>query len=144
MAPSPPSNSSGGWSFPLDTDLSFDLWLWRYAREVREQVRAFGPQVIHVTGPSDIGQLGVYVAKSLRLPLVMSWHTNLHEYAGRRWSRLLDYAFISPLVREQTSLWAEAQSLWATMKFYEYADVCLAPNPELVALVAQKTGKPTT
>jgi glycosyltransferase involved in cell wall biosynthesis len=133
----------GGWSFPLDTDLSFDLWLWRYAREVREQVRAFGPQVIHVTGPSDIGQLGVYVAKSLRLPLVMSWHTNLHEYAGRRWSRLLDYAFISPLVREQTSLWAEAQSLWATMKFYEYADVCLAPNPELVALVAQKTGKPT-
>jgi glycosyltransferase involved in cell wall biosynthesis len=67
----------------------------------------------------------------------------LHEYAGQRWSRLLDYAFISPLVREQTSLWAEAKSLWATMKFYEYADVCLAPNPELVALVAQKTGKPT-
>lgn len=133
----------GGWSFPLDADLHFDLWLWRYAREVREQVRAFGPQVVHVTGPSDIGQLGVYVAKSLHLPLVMSWHTNLHEYAGQRWSRLLDYAFVSPLVREQTSLWAEARSLWATMKFYEYADVCLAPNPELVALVSQKTGKPT-
>ncbi|MFQ3590817.1 MAG: glycosyltransferase, partial [Chloracidobacterium sp.] len=107
------------------------------------QVRAFRPQVIHVTGPSDIGQLGVYVAKSLHLPLVMSWHTNLHEYAGQRWSRLLDYAFVSPLVRERTSLWAETQSLWATMKFYEYADVCLAPNPELVKLVARMTGKPT-
>lgn len=133
----------GGWSFPLDADLNFDLWLWRYARTVREQVRAFRPQVVHVTGPSDVGQLGVYVAKSLRLPLVMSWHTNLHEYAGRRWSRLLDHAFVSPLVREQTSAWAESRSLWATMKFYEYADVCLAPNPELVALVAQKTGRPT-
>ncbi|MDW8218220.1 MAG: glycosyltransferase [Acidobacteriota bacterium] len=133
----------GGWSFPLDADLSFDLWLWRYARKVREQVQAFQPQVVHVTGPSDIGQLGVYVAKSLHLPLVMSWHTNLHEYAGQRCSRLLDYAFVPSLVREQTSLWAETQSLWATMKFYEYADVCLAPNPELVELVAQKTGKPT-
>ncbi|MGQ9896495.1 MAG: glycosyltransferase [Acidobacteriota bacterium] len=133
----------GGWSFPLDADLNFDLWLWRYAREVREQVCAFSPHVVHVSGPSDIGQLGVYVAKSLHLPLVMSWHTNLHEYAGRRCSHLLEYAFISPLVREQTSLWAEAKSLWATMRFYEYADVCLAPNPELVALVAQKTGKPT-
>ncbi len=133
----------GEWSFPLDTDLNFDLWLWRYAREVREQVRAFQPQVVHVTGPSDIGQLGVYVAKALRLPLVMSWHTNLHEYAGQRWSRLLDYPFVSPLVRDRTSVWAETQSLWATMKFYEYADVCLAPNPELVALVAEKTGKPT-
>jgi len=133
----------GRWSFPLDADLNFDLWLWRYARQVREHVRAFSPHVVHVTGPSDVGQLGVYVAKSLRLPLVMSWHTNLHEYAGQRWARLLDRFFVPPRVREQTSRWVEAKSLWATLKFYGYADVCLAPNPELVALVAQKTGKPT-
>ncbi len=137
----------GRWSFPLDAGLNFDLGLWRYAWQVREQVRAFRAQVVHVTGPGDVGQLGVYVAKSLHLPLVMSWHTNLHEYAGQRWLRLLDRGFISgfisPLVRERTSRWVEMQSLWATMKFYEYADVCLAPNPELVTWVAQQTGRPT-
>src|SRR5690242_3667541 len=69
--------------FKLDADLRFDLLIWRHARLALETVREFKPDVVHITGPSDIGLLGLYVARKLRLPIVMSWHTNIHEYAGQ-------------------------------------------------------------
>ena len=39
---------------------------------------------MHVTGPSDIGILGATLAHQLRIPLVASWHTNLHEFGAKR------------------------------------------------------------
>src|SRR6185369_2761582 len=64
--------------FRLDADLHFDLLMMRHARLVLKAVREFNPNVIHITGPSDIGLLGLYVARRLRVPIVMSWHTNIH------------------------------------------------------------------
>jgi phosphatidylinositol alpha 1,6-mannosyltransferase len=52
-------------------------------------VQEFGAELIHITGPGDMGTLGAYVARRLRLPLVISWHTSLHEYAERRARRVL-------------------------------------------------------
>src|SRR5262249_3959664 len=73
-----------GPSFAVEHDLDFDVALWRHARRVRRMLRDFRPDVVHVTGPSDIGLLGACLAGRLRLSLVGSWHTNLHEYASRR------------------------------------------------------------
>jgi len=43
----------------------------------------FKPDLIHITGPSEVGMLGAGGAPS-GLPLAASWHTNVHEYAARR------------------------------------------------------------
>ena len=51
--------------FSLESDMSFDLLLMRHRRFVRETVRKFGAELIHITGPSDVGILGAYLAHSL-------------------------------------------------------------------------------
>src|SRR5262245_3548831 len=42
-------------SFPIEHDLRHDLLLWRHTSRVVDAVRHFGANVIHITGPSDIG-----------------------------------------------------------------------------------------
>jgi len=71
-------------SFPLDHDLYCDPLLCRYRNWVRTQIQPFRPEIVHITGPGDIGILGFWIAHLLKIPLIASWHTNLHEYAGRR------------------------------------------------------------
>src|SRR5579863_5554474 len=75
-------------AFPLDRHLRCDPLLNRYKNRVTRQLAAFEPDLIHITGPGDFGILGFWAAHSLRVPLVASWHTNLHEYAGRRIAKL--------------------------------------------------------
>src|SRR5215471_7354104 len=76
-------------SFAIEFDMRFDTLLWRYFRSTLQRVKAFGPDIIHVTGPGDIGLLGVAIAKALGLYVVGSWHTNLHDFAAWRLQRLL-------------------------------------------------------
>ena len=65
--------------FPFDHRHNFDLALWRHYRHVEAEVRKFQAEIVHITGPSDVGQLGTLVARRLKIPLAASWHTNLHE-----------------------------------------------------------------
>jgi glycosyltransferase involved in cell wall biosynthesis len=132
--------SRGRLSFGLERDLRFDLGLWRYTTRVAEALRAFGPDVIHVTGPSDIGQLGAYLAHTLGVPLVASWHTNLHDFAERRLHRLL--AWTPHGVRRRIAAAAGRQSLALVVDFYKLARVLLAPNDELAALLRSRTRRP--
>jgi glycosyltransferase involved in cell wall biosynthesis len=128
-------------SFALEHDLRHDLLLWRHRARVVEAVRAFGTDVLHITGPSDIGQLGAYVAHELDLPLVGSWHTNLHEFAACRIERWL--GCLPCAGRRRISRWVQRGSLWATLQFYRLPTVLLAPNLELVEFLHRRTGKPT-
>src|ERR1051326_4728601 len=111
--------------FRLDADMRFDLLMLRHARLTLETVRQFNPDVIHITGPNDVGLLGAYVAHKLRLPVVMSWHTNVHEYAGRRLAKLLP--FLPDVRRVSLARAAETASLKLTMLFYKVGKVLLAP-----------------
>jgi phosphatidylinositol alpha 1,6-mannosyltransferase len=126
--------------FALDADLRFDLLMWRHAKLALRTVREFKPDVIHITGPSDIGLLGVYIARKLKLPVVMSWHTNVHEYAKQRLAKLLPFL---PDVR-QFSLAGSAQrlSLKLVMQFYKFGKVFLAPNEELGAMIERNLNRP--
>ncbi len=124
----------------LDANLDYDPFLWRYSHRVAQQVRSFGAQLIHVTGPGDMGAMGVYVAWLLNLPLVISWHTSLHEYAGVRLQRFLHFA--GPGLSQLAGDAAENASLKTLRWFYRQAVLTMAPNQELVELTSSLTQRP--
>src|SRR5262245_48130315 len=131
----------GNLGFKLEADFRYDLFFWRHAERAIEAAREFKANVVHVTGPNDAGQLGAYVARKLRLPLVISWHTNVHEYAARRLNKLM--APLPEAWREGLARLAERQSLRAALWFYRLGRAILAPNEELRDLLARATGRPT-
>jgi glycosyltransferase involved in cell wall biosynthesis len=126
--------------FPLDTKHDFDLAFWRHYNRVFEAVRTFAPDIVHITGPSDVGQLGALVAGRLHVPLAASWHTNLHEYAERRALRW--FGALPRGLQQRMGAAIRGGSLAPTLLFYRLARVLFAPNPELTELLAKGTGKP--
>ncbi len=123
----------------VEKDLSFDPLFFRYSDLISATVRAFRPDVIHITGPSELGLFGAYFAHQLNVPLVASWHTNLHEYAARRmrWlSRHMGRAG-APLERA-----VEAAALGIASNLYRRAEALYAPNPTLCALLESTTHRP--
>jgi phosphatidylinositol alpha 1,6-mannosyltransferase len=127
-------------SFGLDRDLIFDLLYLRHLDRVVEECRQFAPDVAHITGPNDNGILGAMVAHRLKVPLVASWHTNLHEYSGRRAAGLL--RFLPAAWRETVAEQAERHSLTACVRYYRLGRVLFAPNPELCSLLAERCNRP--
>ena len=128
--------------FALDVDLRFDLLLWRYATRVVDVVQRFKPDLIHLTGPSDIGLLGALVAWKERIPLIISWHTNVHEYARTRAAKFLaGLGITSPNVFESL---IERTSLDLTCLFYRSGRQLLAPNPELCEMLRQRCRRPVS
>jgi glycosyltransferase involved in cell wall biosynthesis len=127
-------------SFPLDKDLDCDVLLNRYRNRLVRELTGFRPDLIHITGPGDLGVLGFWVAHILGVPLAASWHTNLHEYASRRLYGALSFA--PERLRGAAAGAAERWSLRALMAFYRLAHFTLAPNPSMVELLQARTGRP--
>ena len=130
----------GRFGFVLDKKHDFDLAFWRHLHAVESVVREFDPDILHITGPSDVGQLGVAIAHRLRIPLAASWHTNVHQYAEQRGAELL--FFLPPGLRARFRTAIRRGSLLATLRFYHIAQVLFAPNQELIDVIEQGTGKP--
>jgi len=126
--------------FALDHKHEFDLAFLRHLARTKEIIREFAPDVIHITGPSDVGILGAFAAHQLRIPLVASWHTNVHQYAERRALPLL--FFLPPSWRSKLGARIRKLSFLATARFYKIPRVLMAPNRELIALLEKATGKP--
>lgn len=124
----------------LEADLHFDLRFLRHRAFVREHLRRFAPDLVHITGPGHTGLLGALLAHDLQVPLVASWHTNVHEYGARRLQRMLGR--MPPRVSQAAARWAEARSLSLILWFCNHARLFFAPNRELVALLAARTRKP--
>src|SRR5262249_54010240 len=122
-------------------DLWFDVALWRHVSRVARVVRWFRPDVLHFTGPSDIGLLGVLLGRRLSIPMVGSWHTNLHEYAARRAVNHLGLLPEAACKRIREAI--ERYGLTITMWFYANPRIVLAPNDEWKALIEAWTKKPT-
>lgn len=123
----------------LERDLSFDPVFTRHRDRIERVLHEFRPDLIHITGPSELGFFGAYFAWKLNLPLVASWHTNVHEYAGRRMRWLSRHLGSAGRVVEQ---WAQDGSFEAATRFYRMASVLYAPNPPLCELLARQTGRP--
>jgi len=127
-------------SFALDTNLDCDPFVLRHAPLVMREAKAKGVELIHITGPGDMGILGCYIAWKLRLPVVMGWHTNLHQYAGSRVKRLFDR--VPDRFNRSAGEFTEKQALSFLGKFYSRARLILAPNPELTGFCHDLTGRP--
>jgi len=125
----------------LERDLSFDLLVLRHRDRIRKKLTAFSPDLVHITGPSHAGILGAILAHELRAPLVASWHTNLHEFASSRVERMLGW--LPDKWRRAAAGFTEWHSLEFTLRFYRLARLLFAPNPELVNLLATRTGRST-
>ena len=128
-------------AFRLDHDLYCDPLLSRYKNRVLDAIRPFQPDLVQITGPGDMGIMGLWMAHLLQVPLVASWHTNLHEYAGRRLEKGL--SFLPGEWSQKLSRLAERQSLRACMWFYHYGRFTLAPNQSMVNLLRERTGRPS-
>jgi glycosyltransferase involved in cell wall biosynthesis len=130
----------GPLAFPLDRELRCDPFLTRYKDLTLTELNLFGADVVHITGPGDVGILGAWVAHDLRVPLVASWHTNLQEYAEKRLYGSLHWA--PERLRRKVSSAAGRGSMEALMHFYGMARLLMAPNQATVDLLEQRTGKP--
>jgi len=127
-------------SFALEKDLRFDPAFPRHVPLIGEVLEQFRPDLIHITGPSDVGALGAALALDRGLPLAASWHTNLHEYAARRseW-------FLRMLPERQsvtTGQKIEDLTMMVATKFYSMAQVLFAPNQELCQMLERSTSRP--
>jgi len=126
-------------SFALEKDLRFDAGFMRHIPIIGEVLERFKPDLIHITGPSEMGMLGAGLSYHLDLPLAASWHTNVHEYLARRSTWLLR------LLPQQHSVTTgkkiEDLTLAAAARFYSVAKVLFAPNIELCQLLRSSTGR---
>ena len=130
----------GIFSFALERDLRFDPAFPRHIPMIGEVLDRFRPDLIHITGPSEVGMLGAGLAHHRNLPLAASWHTNVHEYLARR----SDWIFRFLPDRQALSAGAKLQDLTlaAAARFYSIAKVLYAPNRELCRLLESATNRP--
>ena len=127
-------------SFALEKDLRFDPAFLRHIPFIEEVLERFKPDLIHITGPSEVGMLGAGLAHYLGLPLAASWHTNVHEYAARRSEWFL--RLLPARQSAATGQKIEDVAMVAAAKFYSVAQVLFAPNPELCRKLEEMTERP--
>jgi phosphatidylinositol alpha 1,6-mannosyltransferase len=131
----------GRGSLRLEADLRFDLLCMRHRELLLGELERFQPDLIHVTGPSHLGLLGLWASRRLGVPLVASWHTNVHEYCGRRLRQMLSW--MPAKLAAVAGRCSTSAALAATLHFYRRAERTLAPNPELTELLERATGRPS-
>ena len=126
-------------SFALDEDLAYDPLFQRHAGKVLRELVEFQPHVLHITGLNDVSIVGAYLAWKLRIPLVGSWHTNIHEFAATRLDNLL--RFIPADTRRKVTRFAEKKIMYGSIQYYRMPKVILAPNQELIDELGKGTGR---
>lgn len=131
----------GSFRWNLERDLAIDFLFLRHRKRLLAELAAFRPDLVHITGPGDAGILGAMLAHQLGVPLVASWHTNLHEFGASRLRSAL--ACLPDSARSAAGGWAERNALNQCIRFYRLAKLLFAPNPELVELLGTRTGRPT-
>jgi phosphatidylinositol alpha 1,6-mannosyltransferase len=126
--------------FPLDRAHDYDLLFLRHYKKLEPLLRDFRPDVVQITGPSDVGTLGAYVAYKLRIPLAATWQTNIHQFARRRMAAAV--SFLPEAVAGRIAEVTERLSFRASARFYKIPRLLFAPNPEMIRVLEAATGKP--
>lgn len=124
-------------SFPMDEDLKYDPLFQRHTNRVLRELVKFKPDVLHITGLNDVSVIGAYLAWKLQLPLVGSWHTNLHEFAARRLARM--FRFLPAGTVSKMTGFAERKIMDGAVFYYRMPKIILAPNQELIDRLAKGT-----
>jgi glycosyltransferase involved in cell wall biosynthesis len=127
-------------AFAIEKDLSFDPAFARHVPLIEETLQRFRPDLVHITGPSDVGILGAGLAWEFELPLAASWHTNVHEYAARRSDWFLRR--LPPEKAEAAEHTIEDITMRAISVLYKKARVLFAPNSGLCRQLEDVTRRP--
>jgi phosphatidylinositol alpha 1,6-mannosyltransferase len=128
-------------SFSIEKDLKYDFFFWRYLFRIRKEVLRFKPDVIHITSPGELGQLGAYLCSSQKIPLVASWHTNFHQFAARRLHKMIH--LLPNGVVDPTVAWSQDRGLGLLLWFYGMAKVTLAPTASQVQWLEKELKTPS-
>ncbi|MEP6850829.1 MAG: glycosyltransferase [Acidobacteriota bacterium] len=128
-------------SIPIDGHLRYDPLLWKNRALVKETLKTFRPDVIHLTGLNDISQFGFLHAHRMHIPAVATWHTNTHEYAAERFLSLAPW--LPGKVRATVGHCIERTVMYGLMKLYFCAQMQLAPNEDLVDEIRRMTKRPS-
>lgn len=86
--------------------------------EPRRDLKAFGPNLVHVSAPEFLGHAAVTWARRRGIPVVASLHTRFETYP-----RYYGIGFIEPVIERILT------------RFYNRADLVLAPTPSVAALI---------
>lgn len=126
-------------SFPMDEGLRYDPLFQRHVGFVKKALEEFRPEVFHITGLNDVSIIGAYLAWKMDIPLVGSWHTNLHEYAARRLRKR--FSFLPKKQLHDFTHFAERKILDGAKLYYKMPQRLLAPNQELIDMLESGTGR---
>ena len=126
-------------SFKLDEDLAYDPLFQRHTGRVMRELLKFQPDVIHITGLNDVSIVGAYLSWKLQIPMVGSWHTNIHEFAASRLENIL--GFVPKKARRRITGFAEEKIMYGSIQYYRMPKVILAPNQELIDALQNGTGR---
>lgn len=124
-------------SFSLDEELAYDPFFQRHAGKVDKLLGEFKPDVIHITGLNDVSIIGAYLGWKYQIPILGSWHTNLHEFAAHRLQKML--SFLPDSVLKGIAGFAEKRIMDGAVLYYKMPKVVLAPNQELIDILAAGT-----
>lgn len=127
-------------AFRVEADLWQDPTILRYRRFLRRRFTDCRPDLVHVTSKGDSGLLGCTLAREFGLPIVASWHTNVHEHASWRFHKAA--RFLPRGLRCAISGEIERMVFNLCLRFYRKSSVGLAPNVDLVELLRARTDKP--
>ena len=106
--------------FPFRSEFRLALGL---PRETREDMRWFGPDIIHVSVPDFLGTRAETLALQLGIPVVTSLHTRFETY--------FNYYGLGIL---------RPPAEWHLRRFYGRCDHVLAPTPAIVEEMLQLRG----
>lgn len=107
-------------ALPMRSEFKLALSL---PRTIRDDVRGFAPDVIHVSTPDILNTRAQTFAKQLGMPIIASLHTRFEtyfEYYGLGWARPLAEAHLR--------------------RFYRRSDHVLAPTPGIVTEIKRLRG----
>ncbi len=124
-------------SIPLDKDLKYDPFFNRHLKLVNRAIEEFSPDVLHITGLNDVSIIAALLGNKRQIPLLGSWHTNLHEFASRRLDKMFN--FLPDTVRSSITKFAESRIFQGATFYYKIPKVVLAPNQELVDALGKGT-----
>lgn len=126
-------------SITMDEDLAFDPAFFRYKNRILKDILDFQPDVMHITGVNDVSNVAAYIAWQLQIPLLGSWHTNVHEFAAQRLGRAL--RFLPGKFAGKITNFAEKMIMKGAVLYYQMPKVVVSPNLELVEELGKGTGR---
>ena len=129
-------------SFALEKDLRFDPAFLRHIPLIGEVLERFQPDLIHITGPSEVGMLGAALAHHLRSAAGRQLAHQCARVPGAPLGLVSAPAAPAPIRRRPAK--NRRLTMAAAAMFYSTAQVLFAPNPELCALLERTPAGPAT